>query len=84
MFERRVVSDVMQGLQRTKKLLHIIVGPRQVGKTTAAQQIADKWPGEVLTFSADSPIPRVRNGSRATGTVPSGWRNPKKEKMMFS
>ncbi|WP_456388289.1 ATP-binding protein [Desulfolithobacter sp.] len=57
MFERRVVSDVMQGLQRTKKLLHIIIGPRQVGKTTAAQQIADKWPGEVLTFSADSPIP---------------------------
>lgn len=57
MYERKVVSEIMQGLQRSKKLLHIITGPRQVGKTTAAQQIAKKWPGEVLSFSADSPMP---------------------------
>ncbi len=56
-FERKIVSEVMQGLGRKKKLLHIITGPRQVGKTTASQQIAEKWPGEVLSFSADSPLP---------------------------
>jgi predicted AAA+ superfamily ATPase len=56
-FERKVVAEIMAGLARKKKLLHIITGPRQVGKTTASLQIAEKWPGEVLTFSADSPLP---------------------------
>ena len=56
-FERKIVSDVMAGLERKKKLLHIITGPRQVGKTTASHQIAEKWKGETLYFSADSPIP---------------------------
>jgi hypothetical protein len=56
-FERKIVSQVMAGLKREKKLLHIITGPRQVGKTTAARQLAAKWPGKILIFSADSPIP---------------------------
>lgn len=56
-FERKIVSEITAGLGRKKKLLHIITGSRQVGKTTASQQIAEKWPGEVLIFSADSPIP---------------------------
>ncbi len=45
------------GLQGKKKVLHIITGPRQVGKTTAAQQIAAKWPGRSIHASADSPLP---------------------------
>lgn len=57
MYERQIVTEIIRGFQRKKKLLHIITGPRQVGKTTASQQIAKKWEGEVLTFSADSPIP---------------------------
>jgi len=56
-FERKIVAEIMAGLARKKKLLHIITGPRQVGKTTASYQIADRWPGEVVRFSADSPIP---------------------------
>ena len=56
-FERKIVSEITAGLGSKKKLLHIITGSRQVGKTTASQQIAEKWPGEVLIFSADSPIP---------------------------
>ena len=56
-FERTIVSEIIAGMQRKKKLLHIITGPRQVGKTTASQQIAAKWTGEILSFSADSPIP---------------------------
>lgn len=57
MYERKIVAEILQGLQRKKKLLHIITGPRQVGKTTASQQIAKKWQGDTLSFSADSPIP---------------------------
>lgn len=57
MYERKIVAEILQGLQRKKKLLHIITGPRQVGKTTASQQIAKKWQGDILSFSADSPIP---------------------------
>ena len=57
MYERQIVTEILQGFQRKKKLLHIITGPRQVGKTTASQQIARKWQGETLSFSADSPIP---------------------------
>ena len=56
-YERKVVAEIIQGLARKKKLLHIITGPRQVGKTTAARQIADKWPGRVVNVSADSPLP---------------------------
>lgn len=56
-FEREIVAEIMAGLERKKKLLHIITGPRQVGKTTASYQIAEKWHGEVVAFSADSPLP---------------------------
>ena len=56
-FERKIVAEITAGLARKKKLLHIITGPRQVGKTTASLQIAEKWAGKVLSFSADSPIP---------------------------
>jgi predicted AAA+ superfamily ATPase len=46
-FERRIVADVLAGTTRKKKLIHIITGPRQVGKTTASLQIADRWKSEV-------------------------------------
>jgi predicted AAA+ superfamily ATPase len=41
-YERPLVSEILTGLGRKKRLLHIITGPRQVGKTTAALQIAAK------------------------------------------
>lgn len=56
-FERKIVQDVLDGIKRKKKLIHIITGPRQVGKTTAALQIAARWPGEVVNASADLPLP---------------------------
>lgn len=56
-YQRKLVLEILQGLQRSKKLLHIITGPRQVGKTTASLQIAEKWLGETLDVSADSPLP---------------------------
>lgn len=56
-YERAVVNDIIQGMGMKKRLLHILIGPRQVGKTTAALQIAEKWQGPVINASADSPLP---------------------------
>jgi uncharacterized protein len=56
-FERQMVGEVLTATKMKKKLIHIITGPRQVGKTTAALQIAEKWPGKVVNASADQPLP---------------------------
>ncbi len=56
-FERPVVSEVLKAMAGPKPLIQAIVGPRQVGKTTAARQIelALGWPCQVA--SADAPVP---------------------------
>ena len=56
-FRRQVVEQVLAGLQRGKRLIHIITGPRQVGKSVASMQIAAQWEGEVVIASADQPVP---------------------------
>ena len=56
-YERPIVDRVLQGLAAKKRLLQIIIGPRQVGKTTASIQIAEKWKGPVVNATADSPLP---------------------------
>jgi len=56
-YERPIVQDILNGMDLKKKLLHILTGPRQVGKTTAALQIAEKWKGPVVNASADLPLP---------------------------
>lgn len=56
-YERRMVSDVIKFFSLPKRLIQIMVGPRQVGKTTAAAQIAEKWKGPVVSVSADQPLP---------------------------
>ena len=56
-YERPVVAEIFRGFGMKKKLLHIITGPRQVGKTTAALQIQAKWNGPVINASADLPLP---------------------------
>ena len=56
-FERSIVSQVLAGLQTSRSVMHIIIGPRQVGKTTAAAQIAACWNGPVVTVAADLPLP---------------------------
>ena len=56
-YERPIVKDILNGMVFKKKLLHILTGPRQVGKTIAASQIAKKWKGPVVNASADLPLP---------------------------
>jgi len=36
-------------------LIQVVLGPRQVGKTTAAKELFDKWTGSKVMISADSP-----------------------------
>jgi len=56
-YELPIVQTVVSSLMRDKKLIQVIVGPRQVGKTTAAGQIGKKWKAPVLYASADTPMP---------------------------
>lgn len=56
-YERAVVGQLELALVREKPLLEVMVGPRQVGKTTAAQQVEERigWP--TVFGSADAPLP---------------------------
>lgn len=56
-FERRVVAAIERRLGRAPNLLQIVIGPRQVGKTTAARAVAARWAGPVHVAAADLPLP---------------------------
>lgn len=57
MYRRSLVAEVASALESGPPFVRVVVGPRQVGKTTAAEQIAESlgWPAHVIT--ADSPRP---------------------------
>ena len=80
-YARRVVDEVSAGLTRLPRLVHVLVGARQTGKTTAADQIAERWNGPVVRASADAPMPpgpewvethwsRARDAARAAPKKP--------------
>ncbi len=56
-YERNTVSELERALKREKNLLEILVGPRQVGKTTAAMQVAGRLGWPKVEASADEPLP---------------------------
>jgi len=56
-YERDLVQTVLDSLAQGRRFLHIVVGARQVGKTTASLQIAERWRGPVIRASADEPLP---------------------------
>ena len=55
--QRAIVKEVLARLSKPPKLLQVVVGPRQVGKTTAAHQIGRAWKGAVRYAAADVPLP---------------------------
>jgi predicted AAA+ superfamily ATPase len=59
-FHRPIVGELVAGLERKLPLLQVLVGPRQVGKTTAAGQVQKRrgWPS--IGASADAPLPLRR------------------------
>ena len=56
-YQHPVVKEISAGLEKYTKVLHILVGPRQTGKTTAAEQIAGQWKGETVVAAADATLP---------------------------
>lgn len=56
-FERKSAVALDALIRRRDEVLHILVGARQTGKSTAARQIAERWRGPVLEASADLPSP---------------------------
>jgi uncharacterized protein len=55
--ERRIVTRTLERLSATPALIQILIGPRQVGKTTVAQEIGVRWDGPVRHATADVPLP---------------------------
>ena len=56
-FQRDLLAEVERRILRPPPLLQILIGPRQVGKTTAARALADRWKGSVQFAAADLPLP---------------------------
>lgn len=53
---RKTLFDTLyKGLKGEPRLLQVIIGPRQVGKTTLVLQLYDRWTGPKLYKSADLP-----------------------------
>ena len=50
---RALNHDLFAELQRFPDLVHVLTGPRQVGKTTAALQVQRAWSGPSLFAAAD-------------------------------
>lgn len=56
-FKRNKVGLLSKRLQKKCPFIQVLLGPRQVGKTTAVHQILDTWEGEGMYGSADAPAP---------------------------
>ena len=56
-FERSIVDELALACRRRSTLVQVLVGPRQVGKTTAAQQLADRLGWPQVYAAADAPLP---------------------------
>ena len=52
-----ILSPLYKNLSRPAHILQIIIGPRQVGKTTAIHQFLDEWPDPKLYATADQLTP---------------------------
>lgn len=54
-------DDLWRVLTDRVNLIQVVVGPRQVGKTTLALQVVNRWPGPKIYQSADEPSPPPKN-----------------------
>jgi predicted AAA+ superfamily ATPase len=57
MYERSVVEAVRRMVREGPPLLQVLVGARQVGKTTAAEQVIEKLGNPHIFAAADTPLP---------------------------
>jgi hypothetical protein len=57
MYQRPVVDAVLGMIGQGPPLLQVLVGARQVGKTTAAEQVVEKLGRPHVFAAADTPLP---------------------------
>ena len=78
-FKRQtILSPLQENLARPVHVLQILVGPRQVGKTTAIHQFLEKWPEPNVYATADQLTPpntqwlaeTWRQARKQTGRMP--------------
>ena len=56
-YERPLLSILRTELLRPTRVIHVLIGPRQVGKTTIARQIEESIGISSVYATADSPVP---------------------------
>ena len=56
-FERSLVPLLVREFEMQQPVFQVLTGPRQVGKTTIAQQVMEKLPFPFVYASADSSLP---------------------------
>jgi uncharacterized protein len=56
-YKRPLLSPLLSELSRPTPVIHVLIGPRQVGKTTIASQIQDSIGIPTIYATADSPVP---------------------------
>lgn len=79
-YERAIVGTLEKALKKAPELLHVVVGPRQVGKTTAVRQLCGHLSYPSHWAAADAPLPpgpewieshwRLAERDAATGKKP--------------
>jgi len=56
-YERPLVSTLEKALEKRPQVMHVVIGPRQVGKTTAVRQVCARIRYPSHWASADAPLP---------------------------
>ena len=56
-YERALLSTIRKELSRPTKVIQVLIGPRQVGKTTIARQVQESIGIPTVYATADSPVP---------------------------
>jgi predicted AAA+ superfamily ATPase len=56
-FQRQLLFSLRDMLSTTTPVIHVLIGPRQVGKTTIARQIQTSVQFPTIYATADSPVP---------------------------
>jgi uncharacterized protein len=56
-FERHLLLTLREELSQPTPVIHVLIGPRQVGKTTIALQIKESVKIPTIYATADSPVP---------------------------
>jgi predicted AAA+ superfamily ATPase len=56
-YSRPTVADVLRGLRATTRVIQVVIGPRQVGKTTAAAEVEARLGWPTRSAAADDALP---------------------------